>query len=412
MYQEERKLEEQIYEREEKKREEQERLEEQRVSAAPPPSPLDPELFPQPKSPIPENVYKNSCASWTVFFCMIAFLLVIAGLVSTYIALGGFKKQENHYVEPKGYDPRHGHAPDKPEFGDSFNDNVRPNNFTPPLNEKFGYNEKDRIRGINLGGWLVLEPFITPRIFEQEIPNSTVRVIDEWTLCEQLGAEEATKQLEHHYRTFITEDDFRKIAEMGFNHIRIPTGHWALRTFPGEPFVPYVSWQYLIRGIQWARKYGLRVMVELHTAPGSQNGWNHSGRSGQVGFLNGTDGQLNAERTLEIATEMVQFFNKPEWSNVVTLFGVLNEPAMMKIPVDKVKGWYDASYNSIRKALGPDNGPLLTYHDGFYPLKEWNGFFGKQYQRVVLGKCCSDLMQANKLIFLSLFFRNTLVYDL
>ena len=31
-------------------------------------------------------------------------------------------------------------------------------------------------------------------------------------------------------------------------------------------------WQYILKALQWARKYGLRVKVDLHTIPGSQNG--------------------------------------------------------------------------------------------------------------------------------------------
>jgi len=32
--------------------------------------------------------------------------------------------------------------------------------------------------------------------------------------------------------------------------------------------------------ISWARKYGIRINLDLHALPGSQNGWNHSGRVG------------------------------------------------------------------------------------------------------------------------------------
>jgi len=31
-------------------------------------------------------------------------------------------------------------------------------------------------------------------------------------------------------------------------------------------------WQYILKALQWARKYGLRVKIDLHTIPGSQNG--------------------------------------------------------------------------------------------------------------------------------------------
>ncbi|KAI8991661.1 glycoside hydrolase superfamily [Mycotypha africana] len=265
-----------------------------------------------------------------------------------------------------------------------YNDTAQANPFTPPLNEKFKYNTHHHIRGVNLGGWLVLEPFITPKIFEQKIPYMSEPIVDEWTLCKVLGPEEAKRQLQHHYETFITEEDFQKIAQMGFNHVRIPVGHWAINVTHEEPYVAHLSWDYLLRGIQWARKYGLRVMVELHTAPGSQNGWNHSGKAGSVSFLNGPDGDKNADRTLQIATEMIQFFNKPEWANVVTLFGVLNEPAMFRIPNNAVEGWYRKSYSAIRSILGLGGGPLLTYHDAFYPLKFWHGFFNQNYERVVL----------------------------
>ncbi|EPB82458.1 hypothetical protein HMPREF1544_10797 [Mucor circinelloides 1006PhL] len=312
-------------------------------------------------------------------------LLVLAAIVIPLVIFGISAKDEHQQQKSShGNSDSNPHliTPGSPDYKDPFDDSVQAHNFTPPLNKPFRYNAEDRIRGINLGGWLVLEPFITPKLFEQFGPNDTV--VDEWSLCERLGPEEAKIQLQHHYETFITEADFKRIAEMGFNHVRIPTGHWAVQVLPDEPYVPFISWQYLLQGVQWARKYGLRVMVELHTAPGSQNGWNHSGKAGMVGFLNGTEGESNADRTLQIATEMIRFFDKPEWTNVVPLFGVLNEPAMMKIPAAKVKSWYQTSYNAIRKLLGPGRGPRLTYHDGFYPLNSWNGFFGKQYERVIL----------------------------
>ncbi|KAI8379238.1 glycoside hydrolase superfamily, partial [Radiomyces spectabilis] len=262
-----------------------------------------------------------------------------------------------------------------------FDDSARPNTITPPLKEPFAYG-KQPIRGVNLGGWLVLEPFITPSLFDQFPPSD--HIVDEWTLCAKLGPEEAKRQLEHHYQTFVTEDDFQKMAKMGLNHVRIPIGHWAVEVFEGEPFVPKVAWKYLLKGIQWARKYGLRVMVELHTAPGSQNGWNHSGRYGQIGWLNGTNGEENGKRTLKIVEQMITFFNKPEWDHVTPIFGVLNEPAIFMLDKARVKDWYRESYDAIRNITGPDSGPILTYHEGFLGLTPWAGFFNTGYYRRVI----------------------------
>lgn len=93
--------------------------------------------------------------------------------------------------------------------------------------------------------------------------------------------------IENHYATFFTEEDFAEIASAGLNWVRIPVGWWMIETWSGEPFLEGVSFKYFLKAITWARKYGLRVNLDLHAIPGSQNGWNHSGRTGGVNFLNG-----------------------------------------------------------------------------------------------------------------------------
>lgn len=54
--------------------------------------------------------------------------------------------------------------------------------------------------------------------------------------------------------------------------LSLPIPYWAVDTWPGEPFLAKTAWKYVLLALQWARKYGLRVYLEIHTAPGSQNG--------------------------------------------------------------------------------------------------------------------------------------------
>lgn len=71
----------------------------------------------------------------------------------------------------------------------------------------------DQIRGVNLGGWLVLEPFIVPALFEKYqnvTPNPALPgglAVDEWTLSVAMtndtSPEGGLNQLEEHYKTFI-----------------------------------------------------------------------------------------------------------------------------------------------------------------------------------------------------------------
>ena len=61
-------------------------------------------------------------------------------------------------------------------------------------------------------------------------------------------------------------------ANFRLNHVRIPIGYWAFNVAPGEP---YISGQqaYLLQAISWAQTYNLKVIIDLHGAPGSQNGY-------------------------------------------------------------------------------------------------------------------------------------------
>ena len=83
-----------------------------------------------------------------------------------------------------------------------------------------------------------------------------------------------------------------------------------------------------MKALKWARKYGLRVYIELHTAPGSQNGLNHSGHLGPINFLNGPMGVANAQRMTEYIRVLAQFISQPEYEGVVQGFSPVNEPLM------------------------------------------------------------------------------------
>lgn len=77
---------------------------------------------------------------------------------------------------------------------------AQPNSWTPPLNTTWDWSTHSAY-GVNLGGLFVLEPFITPDIF-QRYPTA----VDEWTLSEAMRADTANggiNQLEDHYKTFI-----------------------------------------------------------------------------------------------------------------------------------------------------------------------------------------------------------------
>lgn len=261
---------------------------------------------------------------------------------------------------------------------DPFNNNAQAQSWTPPLNQSFKWGT-DRIFGVNLGGWLVTEPFISPSLF-QKYESAATPAVDEWTLSQNMAADTASgglNQLVNHYSTFITEQDFAEIAGAGLNFLRIPIPWWAIEVRDDEPFLARTCWTYFLKAIQWARKYGLRINVDLHAVPGSQNGWNHSGRLGNTNFLLGPMGYANAQRTLDYIRVIAEFISQPQYSDVVVLFGVLNEPrGSPLIGATQLEGFYKAVYDTIREAsgLGEGKGPVISYHEGFQGLDHYSGF--------------------------------------
>lgn len=261
---------------------------------------------------------------------------------------------------------------------DPFNNNAQAQSWSPPLNTSWRFGI-DHIRGVNLGGWLVLEPFISPAMYEPYM-NASTPAIDEWTLCENLAADPSSggvaKALEDHYKTFITEEDFAQIAAAGLNWIRIPIPYWAIEVYPGEPFLEGVAWKYFLKAIEWARKYGLRINLDLHTIPGSQNGYNHSGKLGPVGWLNGTMGIANAQRTLNHLRIITQFISQPQYRDVVPMFGIINEAVIHTIGRDVLETFYLEAHNLMRNVTGygEGKGPWISVHDGFDPLDRWTEF--------------------------------------
>ena len=248
-----------------------------------------------------------------------------------------------------------------------WDDTTQANKYVPKLSDKFNYGQMP-IRGINLGGWLSLEPFITPSLFSSY--DSKLNIVDEYSLTQHLGPQDAAKTLEKHYSSFITEQDFIDIQAAGFDHVRIPFSYWAVTTYPGDPYVPKISWRYLIRGIEWARKHGLRVNLDLHALPGSQNGWNHSGRQGAINWLAGSDGATNGQRSLDIHGQLSTFFAQPRYKNVIGLYGLVNEPKMIVLPVQAVLSWTTSAIDIVRK-----NGitQTIVFADGFLGLPKWQG---------------------------------------
>lgn len=210
------------------------------------------------------------------------------------------------------------------------------------------------LRGVNLGGWLVLDRGITPHLF------AGLKAPDEARFGEELGASKAKSRLQAHRDTFITDADFAWIATRGLNAVRIPVGYWVL-----EGDGPYQSaTATLDRAFTQAHAHGLKVLLDLHGAPGSQNGWWHSGREGAHTWHTKKE---NIDRTLDVLEALAQRYgSKPNLAGI----GLLNEP-LWDVPLDILKNFYHAGYQRVRAHVKPQ--VAIVIDDAFRPF-EWQNF--------------------------------------
>ncbi|KAL2013012.1 hypothetical protein VTN00DRAFT_537 [Thermoascus crustaceus] len=224
----------------------------------------------------------------------------------------------------------------------------------------FEYNSQ-KVRGVNLGGWLVLEPWITPSVFE----GAGDEAVDEWTLCENLGKDEAFRRLSNHWHTFVTEDDFHQMAAAGLNHVRIPIGYWAVAPAEGDPYVQG-QLDMLDKAIVWARNAGLKVIVDLHGAPGSQNGFDNSGKKGPIQWQTGD----TVKKTLDAIRGLAKRY--ATITDVVAAIQLLNEPfGPGGVQIDPLKQFYYDGWGTIREY---SNDTTVVLHDAFQAIESWNGF--------------------------------------
>ena len=152
------------------------------------------------------------------------------------------------------------------------------------------HTESWKVHGTNLGGWLVLEPWITPSLFYQflstdnkygkDAPAHTG--MDTYTFCQALGAAEGNKQLRRHWAAWLRDEDIATIAKTGATHVRIPVGDWMY-----VPYAPYTgctdgALDELDRVLKLCDKYGLKALLDIHAVRKSQNGFDNSGQSRKV----------------------------------------------------------------------------------------------------------------------------------
>ncbi len=195
-------------------------------------------------------------------------------------------------------------------------------------------NEKIRLKGFGIGSWLNLEHYMVGL----PTPDSLIRASYEAVY----GKANAGKFWEEYIYSFIKEEDFELIRESGANFLRVPFNY---RHFidDNKESLKEEGFTYLTYLLDLCDKYGIYVLLDLHTAPGGQNpDWHSDNRTGIPQFWKF---QVFRRQITKLWGEIAKRFADREF-----LFGydLLNEPAMCQW--EALNEFYRETIQEIRKS--------------------------------------------------------------
>jgi hypothetical protein len=164
-----------------------------------------------------------------------------------------------------------------------------------------------KLRGFNLGGWLVWEGWI----FGKGILTSETTILTR--LQKAVGAERTEEFRTEVYDNFITEADIEKIAQAGFNCVRVPLHH---KLFDSD-----LAWKLLDRLFDWCERHRVYVVLDLHAVPGGQSklGTADPGDARHLVW----DSEENQEKTVTIWKAIAARYRQRK---IIAGYDLINEP--------------------------------------------------------------------------------------
>ncbi len=195
------------------------------------------------------------------------------------------------------------------------------------LRNNYGTGDIVSLRGTNAGGYLLQEFWMCPTSTSSGTYTVTCEMDIYKTLTARFG-EAAMRDLVKVYQdNYWTEKDFDNCKALGINCIRLPMWYMNIVDFNGN----YLSnaFERIDWFLQKAGERGIYVILDMHGAPGSQNGSDHSGIDGGNSkaaasqFFFGSNASNNQQKYYDLWYKIAQRYKD---NPVVAGYDLLNEP--------------------------------------------------------------------------------------
>ncbi|SET58525.1 glycoside hydrolase family 5 protein [Paenibacillus sp. NFR01] len=173
------------------------------------------------------------------------------------------------------------------------------------------------LAGWGLGNWLLPEGYMwlaSGTRFDRQRRMETV-------IRELAGEEYAGRFWKGFRERYVTREDIRRMAELGYNSVRIPF-NWRvlMEEAPGINFKED-GFRLLDRCLDWCEEFGIYAFLDMHGAPGGQTGANIDDSVDEFPRLY-TDGD-SWHKAIELWKEIARRY-KDRW--IVGGYDLLNEP--------------------------------------------------------------------------------------
>ncbi|WP_161539554.1 glycoside hydrolase family 5 protein [Paramagnetospirillum kuznetsovii] len=232
------------------------------------------------------------------------------------------------------------------------------------------------IRGIGLGNWLMTEGYMF-KFKKAKAPRQISALVE--TL---VGHDDAERFWELFRDRYVGRNDIRLIKQSGLNTVRVPL-HYGLFLGQNDPLgadslrptsFEGPGWALLDRLIGWCREDGLKVLIDLHAAPGGQTGINHDDSTGfpLVFYV-----PRERRRTEELWREIARRYRDDP---TVLGYELLNEPISTYNDEDVLNPHLETYYRELTEAVrAVDPNHLI-----FLASPQWGqnmGVFGPPFTR-------------------------------
>ena len=224
-----------------------------------------------------------------------------------------------------------------------------------------------QLKGINAGQILLQEGWMSPFALEplKNEDGSYVKDADgnlqypEFTEEEfrrgiqdnpNLNTYEIDDLLSIYWDCIFTREDFRIIKEdLGMNTVRLPFYYLNILNEDLTLKAEEDAFAYLDWFISQAAAQELYVVLDLHGAPGSQNGYEHSGAAGEAGLWKSEE---NVAATVALWEFIARHYTEtqPQLGKWIATYDILNEPTYPARSTTNKTCWdvFDLIYDGIR----------------------------------------------------------------